>query len=284
MKKYIDISAHQGVVDFEKVKGHVDGIMLRAGYGKNNIDKQFVRNVQECNRLGIPCGAYWFSYAYTVEMATKEAKYFLAAVEPYVMELPLAFDYEYDSVKYSEKQGVTPSVSLVKNMTTVFCNTIEDAGYWCMLYSNGEYINKYFGDLAGGRYDLWYAAWPKNVDINNPPRSCGIWQWGSSRIPGISGDIDTDEAYKDYATYLRNMGFNHLTKAAVVDETLVEDLCPQGENTMNEQHSTAPEPWYTNTMNWAKENGICDGTRPTEPATRAEVAQMLLNFKNKFMK
>ena len=53
---------------------------------------------------------------------------------------------------------------------------------------------------------------------------------------------------------------------------------------MNEPNSTAPEPWYTNTMNWAKENEICDGTRPTEPATRAEVAQMFLNFKNKFMK
>lgn len=275
MKKYIDISSHQGTIDFNKVKGHVDGIMIRAGYGRNNIDKQFKRNVSECNRLGIPCGAYWFSYAYTTEMAKNEAKYFLDAVKPYKMELPLAFDYEYDSVVYSKKQGVTPSVSLVKNMTTAFCQAIEDAGYWCMLYSNGEYIKTYFGDLAGGKYDLWYAYWPKSVDVNSPPRTCGIWQWGESSIPGISGKVDTDEAYRDYATYLKSKGFNHLVKETVVSPSKEEPVM---------QEAIQPKPWYEDTMNWAKAKGICDGTRPEEPATRAEVAQMLKNFYEKLMK
>lgn len=35
------------------------------------------------------------------------------------------------------------------------------------------------------------------------------------------------------------------------------------------------EPWYTEDMKWAVENCIMDGTRPTEPATRAEVVAML---------
>ena len=81
--KYIDVSAHQGEIDWEKVKGSVDGVIIRAGYGKNNIDKYFRRNVSECNRLGIPCGAYWFSYAYTPEMAQAEADYLISAVNPY---------------------------------------------------------------------------------------------------------------------------------------------------------------------------------------------------------
>lgn len=42
---------------------------------------------------------------------------------------------------------------------------------------------------------------------------------------------------------------------------------------------TAPvepqEPWYSEDMDWAKELGIMDGTRPTEPATRAEVVAMI---------
>lgn len=278
MKKYIDISAHQGVVDFEKVKGHVDGIMLRAGYGKNNIDKQFVRNVTECNRLGIPCGAYWFSYAYTVEMAKNEANYFLNAVKPYTMELPLAFDYEYDSYNYGKKQGANITATLVKNMTNAFCQEIEGNGYWCMLYSNGDYINTYFGSLAGDRYDLWYAAWPKSVDVNKPPRACGIWQWGSSSVPGISGKVDTDEAYRDYATYLRQHGFNHLVPNKPVE-------IPKEEPKVNDTTTVpAQEPWYTKTIEWAKANNINDGTRPEDTATRAEVSQMLLNFYNKFMK
>ena len=46
-----------------------------------------------------------------------------------------------------------------------------------------------------------------------------------------------------------------------------------------------PEPekhWYDETMQWAKKEGICDGTRPEDPATRAEVAQMILNYNRRF--
>ena len=107
IKKYIDISKFQGNVDFSKVKGHVDGIIIRAGYGANNIDAQFKRNVTECNRLGIPCGVYWFSYAYTEAMAKKEAEYCLAAIKPYKVELPVCFDFEYDSVASAKKNGVS---------------------------------------------------------------------------------------------------------------------------------------------------------------------------------
>ena len=49
--------------------------MLRAGYGQGNVDPKFGRNASECERLGIPFGIYWFSYAYTPEMAAKEALY-----------------------------------------------------------------------------------------------------------------------------------------------------------------------------------------------------------------
>ena len=34
MKKVIiDVSEHQGVIDWEKVKPHIDGAILRCGYG-----------------------------------------------------------------------------------------------------------------------------------------------------------------------------------------------------------------------------------------------------------
>ena len=104
--KYIDVSEWQGVVDWEKVKPHVDGVILRAGCGVSYADKQFARNAKECNRLGIPIGAYWFSYAKTAAQAKAEAQALLAAVKPYRMELPLAFDWEYESNAYAIKHGV----------------------------------------------------------------------------------------------------------------------------------------------------------------------------------
>ena len=44
----IDVSEHQGMIDWETVKPQIDYAMLRVGYGKNHIDRQFVRNAQEC--------------------------------------------------------------------------------------------------------------------------------------------------------------------------------------------------------------------------------------------
>ena len=92
-----------------------------------------------------------------------------------------------------------------------------------MLYTNGDYINRYFGNLAGGRYDLWYASWPEVVDVTKPPRQCGIWQWGSSEIPGIHGNVDTNESYKDYPTLLRQNGSNHLPPLETIQEPVVEN-------------------------------------------------------------
>lgn len=248
--KYIDVSEHQGLIDWEKVKPHIDGAILRAGYGRGTVDKQFYRNASECNRLDIPCGAYWFSYAYTPEMALNESKAFLEIISSSRMELPLAWDFEYDSVSYASGH-TTVTRELVQNMATAFCDAVESAKYYCMLYANPDFINRYFGELAGGRFDLWLASWPNNVDLKKPPRKCGIWQWGASSVPGINGSVDTNESYRDYKAVIAQLGLNN---------------------------PPPPRPWYADAQEWAKENGIADGERPEDPATRAEVWTMLHRY------
>ena len=80
--KGIDVSKWQGVIDWEKVKADgVEFAILRAGYGQSGIDEQFERNAQECTRLGIPFGVYWFSYAYTTALAEREAERFLEMMD-----------------------------------------------------------------------------------------------------------------------------------------------------------------------------------------------------------
>ena len=245
--KYIDVSEHQGVIDWARAKESIDGAILRAGYGRGAADRQFRRNAAECNRLGIPCGAYWFSYAYSPEMARSEAAQLLRAVGEYEMALPLAFDYEYDSVTHGRQQGAVITPELVRDMASEFCRSVEEAGYRCLLYANPDFLSRYIGALPE-RCELWLAQWPKTVDLAKPPRACGIWQWGVSAVPGISGQVDTNEAYRDYA---------------------------------GEMPGASPrptEPWYAEAMAWARGNGIMDGLRPEDPATRAEVAQMFYNL------
>ena len=254
--KYIDVSTFQGTINWEKVKQtDVAGVMIRAGYGQGNADAQYERNISECNRLKIPCGVYWFSYAYTKQMALNEAFAVLKAVAPYRLELPIAFDWEYDSERVAKKHGVTPTPELVNMLVKAFCGAIEANGYYAMNYANPDFLSRYMTDVKA--YDLWLADWPKNPDPKKPPRVCGIWQYGGTYVDGITpgATVDTNESYRDYPTLIKNAGLNGLKEP--------------------------DEPWYAETMRWAEMNGICDGTRPEDPATRAEVAQMLRNFANR---
>ena len=136
-KTGVDVSQWQGTIDWEAAKAAgVQFAMLRAGFGRNNPDPQFERNITECNRLGIPCGIYWFSYAYTEDMAAKEAEYALAAVAKHTLEYPVAFDFEGDSADYAAKNGVVVTKPLVSALARAFCGRVSAAKYSPMVYTN----------------------------------------------------------------------------------------------------------------------------------------------------
>lgn len=254
MKKGIDVSKHQGTIDWEKVKAAgVQFAMIRAGYGQNNIDAQFKRNISECNRLGIPCGVYWFSYAYTEAMAKKEAQYCLAAIKPYKLDYPVVFDFEYDSVSYAEKKGVKITKTLASKIVQAFCSAVEAAGYYAMNYANADYLSNYFDAGVKKDYDLWLAKWPNSPDLTTPP-TCGIWQYSSTgKVNGIFGNVDMNAAYKDYPAMIAKM------KGVTVKEKTEEEKA----------------------LEWVKAQGISDGTNPDNPATRAQVWTMLCRMMNK---
>ena len=88
-----------------------------------------------CNRLGIPCGVYWFSYAYTEELAHNEAKYCLEAIAPYKVDYPVAYDFEYDSVDNAEKLGIEITKEMASSFARAFLGEIEAARYYAMLYT-----------------------------------------------------------------------------------------------------------------------------------------------------
>ena len=97
-KKVIDVSYHNGTIDWEKVKAAgVDGAILRCGYGDNiasQDDKQWKRNADECTRLGIPFGAYLYSYAKSTAQAKSEAEHALRLIKGYKLSYPVYYDLE----------------------------------------------------------------------------------------------------------------------------------------------------------------------------------------------
>lgn len=205
LMKGIDVSTHQGVIDWNKVKGNVDFVVIRAGYGKNNIDNQAFNNVKGCTDNGIPFGLYWFSYAYTVEMARKEAQYLLSFVKGHTPLLPLYFDFEYDSANYAKKNDVTVTQKLLRDMATAFCEELENAGYYAGIYANNDYIKNHYGESIFKTYDLWYAQW----GVDAPSRSVHLWQYTSEgKVDGIKGNVDMNFAYIDFPSVIKENKLN----------------------------------------------------------------------------
>lgn len=198
MLKGIDVSEHQGRINWEQVKGNIDFAILRAGYGRNNIDKQFIRNIEECNRLGIKVGIYWFSYAHDVAGAKAEANYALEAIKPYKIDYPVCYDFEYDTLRYASQQGFAIGKRLATDMTNAFCSTIEQAGYKAMNYANPDFINnKFYNNEVN--YPLWLAWYGVSEDrakAYNP----SMWQYSESgSIPGIgTNSVDMNYCYEDF--------------------------------------------------------------------------------------
>lgn len=219
--RIIDVSTFQGKVkkiDWQKVKeSGIFGAMIRAGYGQNNIDVDFEYNIKECNRLGIPCGVYWMSYAKTAQDAIREANFCLKAVAPYRLEMPIAFDYEYAS-----ESGATLTTIQRTSFVYAFLCQIQAAGYYGILYTNSDYLNYKLGDVSP--FDIWYAAYQNNPNTAKPPRDCGIWQWGTTTVPGVYGDCDMNEGYRNYPSIIRSAGLNHLAEKEPVVLTAEEQL------------------------------------------------------------
>lgn len=197
MKKGIDLSTHNKVTDWGLVRDNVDFVILRAGYGNNNIDEKFVPYAQACMGQNIPMGLFWFSYAYTPDMARREALFCIAQARKYKITYPIAFDFEYDSVEYAQKKGVNVTKHLVMDMTVAFCEEIRAAGYIPAVYTNKDYSKQYFDltELKSRGYDIWYAYYNKTSDRDD----IALWQYTSiGRVPGISGNVDIDISYVDY--------------------------------------------------------------------------------------
>ena len=191
-RKIIDVSKHQGTIDWSKVKGNVDGVIIRCGYGSNiesQDDAQFKANVEGCITNGIPFGVYLYSYAKTVEMAKSEAEHVLRLVEPYKDNLsyPIYLDLEE---KGTESGAVERAI--------VFGDIIEAAGYWCGIYANQDWWQHYLKDGLD-RFTKWVARYSSN----KPEGISGtydIWQYSSEgNVPGINGNVDMNICYRDLA-------------------------------------------------------------------------------------
>lgn len=186
-RNVIDVSYHNGVIDWEKVKAAgVEGAILRCGYGMDQADqddKQFKRNADECTRLGIPFGVYLYSYANNARKAESEAQHVLRLIAGYKLSYPVYYDLE--------ERGT--EVGAAERMK-IFADIIEGAGYWCGVYCNKSWWDNYLSSL-GDRYTKWIARYNNVLGMDG----VDMWQYTSGgSVSGIAGRVDMNHCYRDF--------------------------------------------------------------------------------------
>ncbi len=185
MKRIVDISTFDRTVNFKKVKeaGYV-AVIIRAGYGQTNVDDYFFEHIKGAVKAKMPVGIYWFSYAWNVDMAKEEARKCLELIKPYPIDLPVFYDYEYDSDRYAKSQGHPVSNLMLNQMAVAFCSEIRKGGYTPGIYFNRDFRDNRFSKDVLKSYSQWYAYY--NRELDSGAKDIDLWQYTSTgEVPGI---------------------------------------------------------------------------------------------------
>ena len=189
----VDVSRHQGWIDWEKVKAAgYEFAIIRVGYrgygeeGLVCLDEQFDTNIQNAQAAGLDVGVYFFAQAINEEEAKEEAEFVLEHIAGYELQLPVVYDPE--SILDDEARTDDVSGEQFTKNTEVFCSIIQEAGYQPMIYSNMLW-EAYELDLEYlEEYPIWYADYEP---LPQTPYHFEFWQYtNEGSVDGIEGRTD----------------------------------------------------------------------------------------------
>lgn len=195
----IDVSSHQGEIDWQAVKGDgVDFAIIRLGYrgygtGEIKLDALYESNMRGAATAQIPTGVYFYSQAITTEEAVAEADFVLQYLEGFSLTYPVVFDME--------EIGEQARTDLLDNkartdIAIAFCERIKQSGYTPMIYGNIRWLAMNLELNRLEAYDKWFAQYFKQPFF---PYDFAMWQYTSSgRVSGIEGNVDLNMGLFDY--------------------------------------------------------------------------------------
>ncbi len=197
MLKGIDVSEHQGSVNWELVKNNIDFAILRCGYGNDEThqdDKRFSEYVSECVRLKIPYAVYIYSYATDTSMVDSEIKHTLRLISG---KTPFCVYYDMEE-NAQAKLGKTVCTNFAKR----FCGKIAENGFKSGVYANANWFRNYLDakGIRGLGYSVWVAAYStEKPKIELKEGEYDIWQYSSSgKMDGVSSSgLDMNYMYND---------------------------------------------------------------------------------------
>lgn len=203
MAVVIDVSGHDGLIDWDSAKEHIEGVIIRIGYGNDYAyqdDKQAVQNMDECERLGIPYGVYIYSYAMTMQETESEISHTLRMLKGRNPVRGVWFDME-DADEYKKNHGMDvyseEDRTLLTDICIRFIEEMHSRGYITGIYANYDYYKNVLDTnrlyMTEG-FNMWLAHW----DVEEPDMDCMMWQFGAYRIG--DHEFDGNIYYADYSS------------------------------------------------------------------------------------
>lgn len=203
MAVVIDVSGHDGLIDWDSAKEHIEGVIIRIGYGNDYAyqdDKQAVQNMDECERLGIPYGVYIYSYAMTMQETESEISHTLRMLKGRNPVRGVWFDME-DADEYKKNHGMDvyseEDRTLLTDICIRFIDEMHSRGYITGVYANYDYYKNVLDtnrlSMTEG-FNMWLAHW----GVEEPDMDCMMWQFGAYRIG--DHEFDGNIYYADYSS------------------------------------------------------------------------------------
>ena len=216
-KGVIDVSSWQGDIDWAKAKADgVEGAIIRLGYGwGNDADAKAKRNINECKRLGIPFGIYWYSYAEDASGSRQEANDVVSklrqlGVSPNDLKYPVYYDLE----RWTWTGHTPPTDPNVYNgMVNAWYGAMQSAGYTNLgVYSYTSYLQGPLNNANIHAKTRWVAQYGARMEYTAFGTNDRGWQYTESgQINGISGSVDLNAF--GVKTYVSETNFSDVNKS-----------------------------------------------------------------------
>ena len=188
----LDLSSHQGNIDWEKLKNsNISFVILRIGTGPNsdgiiNMDQKFEEYYIAAKNIGLKVGVYFYSYATTKDEINLITNWLNSNLQNKNIDLPIAYDWE----SWNYFNGSNLNFYDLNEQAILFLNNLKEKGYQVMNYGSKYYLENIW---QTNNYPTWLAHYVNKTSYN---QNYFMWQiTESASVDGIEGPVDVDILY-----------------------------------------------------------------------------------------
>ena len=173
MKKFVDLSAYQEDVDWQRLSEEFDGVILKIGEG-SHLDDMFIEHVNNAVKYNMPYGVYYYSNAWSESKAIIEAR----QVDAWLKEYLRGENPEY-GIWYDVESSMI-DIDNVTDITMAFINHLWGRGYtYVGVYSSWNWFENYFEHDTIRNVGIWVSQYYRenSLKLDHPDWNIKLWQW-----------------------------------------------------------------------------------------------------------